>query len=91
MAESVPAEALRAFAIRVIGNGKRPRDEELAEEGDRLAGMVLDYLRKCVVCGRVAPAGTMQPLGLMFMTCTDEKACYEREEQHWQALRTSGT
>ena len=81
MAESIPAEALRAFAMRVIGDGKRPRDEELAEEGDRLAGMVLDYLRRCVRCGIVAPAGTMFPLGGNHLACNDRAACDQCRRQ----------
>lgn len=81
MAESIPAEALRAFAKHVIGDGRRPRDEELAEEGDRLAGMVLDYLRVCARCGLVAPAEIMFPLGGNHFACNDRAACDQRRRQ----------
>ena len=81
MAESIPAEALRAFARHVIGDGKRPRDGELAEEGDRLAGMVLDYLRRCIICGHVAPAQVMFPVGGSHLACNDRAACEQRRRQ----------
>jgi hypothetical protein len=78
--ETIPAEVLRTFAQRVIGNGRRPRDEQLAEEGDRLAGVVLDYLRRCYRCHVVAPAATMHRVHAesQAMACKDVQECCAR-------------